>query len=1193
MYNWTDEQLAAINAMGSPIIVSAAAGSGKTAVLVERTIRLLCDPKLNIPADTLLAVTFTNDAASQMSQKLSQEIDLRAELDPDNEWIQRQQALLRLAEITTINAFCYNIVKDNLSDTDFQSGVRILEENETNMLTDRALTAVLETEYSDHPEEMEELISLFCRENDVTLRKMILQLYRFLRSLPFQKHWTDGIIRSLRDGSKVREVLAYFDDCAREETGLIQSTLFRLRSCAEALEFHSAAKRALLENCAIAEAILEKIGQATRDETAKVLGELKWKAMSGAQTKIEKESKSELEEGLYRAAGECNAHLKKQFEELAELYRFSEESTYADAEKIAASFEKLVRLCELLEDEVHRMKVERNALDFADTELICVSLLTKCDESGVITRTPLAKEIVSSKRYKVILIDEFQDVNNLQEVIFKAISDTDDLSEIGKNVFVVGDVKQAIYRFRQANPLIFMNTRAQGKSDKSCVRELLLTRNFRSRGSVLEFCNYVFGALMSERLGEINYTADEALVRGFDFVTPDEPTEIIVVNDDGSEEFSTVEFTAVARRIRQMLNDGVEVQDGETLRLCRPSDFCVLSRTNVSGSEISEIFASEGLKILSNDTSGYLKSREISVLLNLLAIVSNPMQDVPLASVMLSPIMGFSDDELASIRLFSRKDKLYKVMLAVSKGEYSADETLVKKCTDAVALLKRLGIYASGLTLTRLIRRIYDVTDIFAIASAYEDAEQKCANLYLLLEYARGYEQSSPDGIAGFLRYIDYISKSGGDFEQALTVTEADDAVVIKTVHRSKGLEYPFVFLCQTKKRFNQTDLNGAMQLNLQKGVGLGFLDYSTLLKHPTAFREYVKNANKSELLSEELRLLYVALTRAKERLFIVLDLSDKAIKRAAELSYEIDSYHIPSAVAQKAVCTADWLLLALMKHPGFTALRSKLDQSIYCDREEILPKINVCTMPQSAAQELKADGEEAVADPELVEELVDNFSAHSSDRMTKNEAKLTVSEIVKDNALTFFPRVPSLDESLEEFTAAQRGTITHRFMQYCDFSRASVDLESEIERLTAGNIFTMREAEAINRSSVAKFFSSNIYRRLSKSKNVLRERQFIVRFEDICVDESLREIYSGTDGMLQGIADCLFEEDDGYVLVDYKTDRVTNTVELTERYQGQLELYKAAFDVLLDKPVKSSYIYSFRLGEGVEVIMKKITKTP
>ena len=1186
MYNWTDEQQSAIDAYGSPVIVSAAAGSGKTAVLVERTIRLLCDSEKNIPADTLLAVTFTNDAAAQMSRKLSAEIDLRADLEPDDPWIQRQQALLRLAEITTINSFCYGLVKDNLSLTEFHSGIRILDENEAAMLCDRALDQVLEREYADDPAETEQLISLFCHENDLSLRAMILKLYGFLRSLPFRDVWAKRAIDRLRSGEAADILTESLKAEAKEEIKLLRSAVSRLKDCAAALEYHSAAQRVFYSNCDLAEAIIDTLKVCSFEDAHSLLEKTEWFKLIGArQTKAEKQYCSELENGIYQSAKDCLDHIKKGFEELAGVYMFSKKTAAEEQELVAKYFERLWKLCAKLDGELMKMKVEKNAVDFADTELMCVSMLVNCADDGTLSRTPLAEEIVKSGRYRVILIDEFQDVNNLQEVIFRAISDADDISEMGKNVFVVGDVKQSIYRFRQASPKIFLKTREQGRSPDSRVRELLLRRNFRSRESILKFCNYVFGSLMSSRVGETEYTADEALIKGADYPSEDPPVEIIAYDSDVDESVKDIEFTAIARRIRQLLDSGALVYDGGAERPCRPSDFCVLTRNNIEASEIKDIFDAEGLKILTNDSSGYLGSREISLLLDLLAVISNPMRDIPLASVLLSPIFGFTDDMLAQLRLLGPEDRLYKTVLAVSRGDCPADEVFREKCSRCVETLKKLGVYASGMTLTRLIRKIYDVTDIFALASAYEDAEKKCANLYLLLEYAKSYEDSSPDGIAGFLRYIEYINKSNGDFEQAMTVTESEDAVNIKTVHRSKGLEYPFVFLCQTGRQFNKKDLNGALQLNSDVGVGLSFNDYSTLTNRKTCFWRQVRRENESELLSEELRLLYVAMTRAKERLIILLDTGEKAAQTAKKYYYEITSPKVPAAVVKRASCTADWLIMALIKHPGFGVMRSRLDGVSYTDPPaDDLPEISVIPIPGATERRKTSDKVKIAPDGELVKRISENFQKSPDPRLIQNEAKLTVSEIVKDDALSFFPEVPSLDESLEELSAAQRGTVTHRFMQFCDFSLAERDLEAEIARLTDASVFTRREAEAINRFSVKRFFEGDIYARMKRSLGILREEQFIIRFDDIDAGDTLKEIYRGTDGMLQGIADCLFEEPDGFVLVDYKTDRVKTAQELAERYSGQLTLYKAAFDALLDKPVKSAYIYSFRLGEGIEI---------
>ncbi len=569
------------------------------------------------------------------------------------------------------------------------------------------------------------------------------------------------------------------------------------------------------------------------------------------------------------------------------------------------------------------------------------------------------------------------------------------------------------------------------------------------------------------------------------------------------------------------------------------------------------------------------------MLLNLLSIINSPMHDLPLASVMLSSIMGFSDDDLAVIKLCDKKARLYKNVLAISNGEFNVAESIANKCRQAVALIKKLRVYAAGMPLTRLIKKVYDVTDMFSIAARYEDGEQKLANLYLLLEYAQSFEASSDDGIAGFLRYIDYVSSTGGDFEQAYTVTETDDCVIVKTIHRSKGLEYPFVFLCQLGKKINKSDTHGKLHLNYEHGAGLRFLDYSTLSKRSTIFADYISSKNEQEMLSEELRLLYVAATRAKEQLFVVLTDPEKI---AAKYASSITSFKIPSVISFDALTAADWVVMALLKHPKFKELYDFNTFNDNVTKEDRLPPViiekYVPTGAGNIAQEETAAG---VPIPELVERLKNNYTYSYDTRLTEHEAKVSVSELVSDDPVSFFPRVTRLDDTLGELSAAEKGTLTHRFMQFADYSHAQSDLGAEIERLKSLGVFTEKEANAINRQSVEQFFCSEIYTRLSQSKNVLREKQFIVRFCDISVDEALKEVYNNTDGMLQGIADCLFEEDDGYVLIDYKTDRVKTTEELLARYSKQLALYKAAFDALLNKPVKSAYIYSFVLKKGIE----------
>ena len=1184
--SWTDEQLNAISAYGSPIIVSAAAGSGKTAVLVERTIRLLSDSSKNIPADRILAVTFTNDAASQMRRKLSEALENAAHNAPDNEWLQRQQSLLRLADITTINSFCYGLLKDNISATDFQSGVRILEETEADMLTERALTSVLENEYAADSAGMEELISLFCHENDSALRGIILQLYTFLRSLPFKDLWINDNLKALQNGTQAQIAKDHFFNKAKDKAEVLLSSCNQLESCCEELEHYKKNKQVFYENVAIGRKIAKDVKTLSWNEIKEKYTKVTTANLSGGKrSKADIDNTSEIEAAFYETAKKHNTVIKEVSAKIVSYFGFDDETIASDSLLVADYFKRLCTLCDKLDNEVHRLKVERNAVDFADTELIAVSLLASCDENGVITRTPLAEEMIATQRYKLIIIDEFQDVNNLQDVIFKVISNTDDLTKIGSNLFAVGDAKQSIYRFRLSNPKVFMNTRLDGKNPESSVTELLLTKNFRSRDNVLKFANYIFSSLMCQDLGETDYTHEEELVLGAEYHGDDEKTKILLVDShaEADDESGIVanEYYCIAREIKKMINLGVTVKEGDTVRPCRAGDFCVLTRTNITDPSLVESFAECGLKVLASDKTGYLKSREISVLLNLLAIINSPMHDLPLASVMLSPIMGFSDDDLANVRLCDKKSRLYKNVLGIANGEFSVSDTLTKKCKNAVALIKKLRVYAAGMPLTRLIKKVYDVTDMFSIAAQYEDGEQKLANLYLLLEYAQSFEASSNDGIAGFLRFIDYISSTGGDFEQAYTVTESEDCVNVKTIHKSKGLEYPFVFLCQLGKRFNKRDTYGRLHLNFEHGCGLEFLDYSSLSKRKTLFSEYIASRNEQEMLSEELRLLYVAATRAKEQLIVVL--SD-AEKLAAKFAGSIWSYKIPPAVSSDANSLADWVVMSLLKHPEFEFMRDGLGDNVYCDDTNAPP---LTVEPFVLTDIGITEAEETIsARPiaSLVEKLKANYSFEYDRRLIENEAKVSVSELTSDDPVSFFPRVTRLDDTLGELSAAEKGTVTHRFMQYSDYGLASTDLETEIARLKTLGLFTVKEAAAINRESVKAFFKSDIYSRLAKSSNVLREKQFIVRFCDIAVDEALKEIYNDTDGMLQGIADCLFEEEDGYVLIDYKTDRVKTPEELLQRYSAQLTLYKAAFDALLDKPVKSAFIYSFVLKDGIEI---------
>ena len=1177
MINWTKEQEKAISAFGKPIIVSAAAGSGKTAVLVERTIRLLCDETKNIPADSLLAVTFTNDAASQLREKLEASLESVAEENFDNEWIQKQLSLIKLADICTIDSFCLDLIKNNISSTPFQSGIRIAEGHEADIIAEKALEAVFENAYQERPEEMEKLFSYLCKETDNALKDAVLTLRKFLRTLPFRSIWVNKTLNSLKDGTAVTKAKDYLISTAKERAVRLNLHIDLMEANVSFINDDSPIKSAVLKNCESAKEVLNCVMCSEWDEVIQSCSNIKWSTMRSRKNEFVTNEEIALFDELKR----MNDSMKKELGKISDIYITSYAQMLEDSLVVAEIFEGIAKLADELEAEILNIKVEKNCIDFADAELIAVDLLVKADENVNLTRTQLCEEIVSTNRYKVIIIDEFQDVNNLQEVIFKSVSNTDDLGVIGNNVFVVGDVKQAIYRFRHANPAIFIETRKQAKSDKTDVTEILLTNNFRSRKNILDFANYVMRSVMSEEVGELEYTEDEELKYGAGYSGEDAPCEIILVNPDESEgenKVAVAEYKAIARRIKQMLNDKVQVTEGDGTRNCKPSDFCVIARNNIDSTFI-ECFEGEGLSVASSESTGYLKSREILLLTNLLSVILNPMNDIALAAVMVSPLMGFSDTELATVKILHKRSRLYKNMLQISN---EAENPLAEKCSDAVSLIKRLRIYASSLTVSRLIKKVYDVTDLISIASVYQDGKQKSANLNLMLEYARNYEESSNDGLAGFMRYLSHVAKTDKGFKQAITVSEYENAVNVKTMHGSKGLEFPFVFLCRLTKKFNESDLSERLLLNVNAGVGVTYLDYATLTKHKTALSKYLSTIGVSELRSEELRLLYVALTRAKERLILVLSIGEQEKKRVLKLASEISGENVPPYAVKEAICMQDWLCLSLSKHPDFKVFDDDLWDGYYQTDAEKAPRITV-SLPLGTVEQVDDAREDVLPNLNLVENIKDTFAFEYDDRLVDKDAKISVSEIVKDDSLTFFPQVPKLGDTLEDLSAAQKGTVMHRFMQLASYENAEQNVDAELERLVKLNAFTAKEASSINTELIAKFFKTDIYARMKQSKNVMREKRFIVKMSDIILPDDLQEAYANTDGMLQGIADCIFEESDGYIIVDYKTDRVKDVARLIEMYSMQLGFYKAAFDILLDKPIKSAYIYSLQLAQGVE----------
>ncbi len=1183
MIEWTNDQKRAIETRGRGIIVSAAAGSGKTAVLVERTLRILCDEDQKTPADGLLAVTFTKDAASQMKQKLFEALEKRLAQDPHNEWLISQRTRLSLATITTINSFCYDLVRNHIHEFDFESGVTICDENDDKTILDECITKTIEEFYECDPSAMEFLYNTICSSDDSGISDCVLELHRFFSSIPFKQDWIDVQRQRYKTPSFFDELADKKRDDIISKLEYLNEQIKGLMQKAETLQFAPGPFEVLKSDSKALTDIISDKSIKQLDELSRRIGETNFATFKGLTVTKGKEYPPEfmLEKAACAAIKNSRDEIKGQFCNLLKTITATREQTKRDIEICSRIFEELIKLEARLCENIHEVKVSRNVLSFSDVEHMAVELLLY-DRN---TRTPLCEELVRNEYYKVILIDEFQDVNNMQDLIFKALSQTDDLSVIGKNVFVVGDMKQSIYRFRLSNPNLFDGVR-KCAVDSDRVEEIDLLKNFRSRSALIDAVNYFFKNLMTYDLSEIDYADEkERLVAGATYdQSLDDPVEVdIITEKEKLPEYLGFdnEHLAIANRISQLINEGSQVEENGRIRSCVPGDFCILTRSHSPHKSISKALRYVGIKSSYESTDGYLKSREISVILNFLRVIDNPLSDIPLLSVMLSPIMMFSPDETAQIRNLNKSIKLYQNLISFDKIKKLSD-SLCKKAQEANELIKEFRFLSASLNTERLIRRIYDRTNYYAIASTYKDAARR-ENLTLLLRYASSYDKSSGRGLSGFLRYINSVFENGNDFKRMEHTKSNSDAVTITTMHSSKGLEYPFVFLCDLDKQMNIKDTARGIIVSEKLGVSFVYKDKELHLKSTPQHYEALKENYINESIAEEIRILYVAMTRAKERLFLPIYLKKDNLSKLKRLAMALTNTGFISENILRAVDGMfRWIVLPLLLNEDMTELRELSEADFgsiphFNDEVRFTQKIfNMSSVPKKC--ETREEQYE-----EAYDDVFDLYSDYDL-TLSKTPAKLSVSELAKkDTNFVFYPQIPKFSEEIGKFTAAQRGTITHSFMEICDFKNASDDLEGELDRIVNTGRLSQRKADSIDREAVKNFFKSEIYSRIVMSKSVMRERAFLVRLSDIDTSVDVHE-YKGTDGMLQGIADLLFEEDDGFVLVDYKTDRVKEENELIDNYTDQLLLYKAAFDLILDKPVKSAYIYSFTLRKAIEI---------
>lgn len=1177
---WTTDQQHAIECRKGSVLVSAAAGSGKTTVLVERVIRRLTDEDNPCSAEDLLIVTFTRAATAQMREKIGAAILKRLSEDPTDRHLRRQYMLLPFAKICTIDSFCNDLVRENFHALGISPDYSLLDNETAVIMKNDVCEAMLERAYEEDSDGSFSGLSdmMSSGSSDEDFAKLIIKMYDISTAYPFPDLWLDSLIEeySQPDINKScwgviikKYVCDMLDYCVSSSNDMMAA----MESDSIVADAYGAAVQSDINMYA---ELREKVNR-DWDEALEAFNTVKYMGLGRVPKGYESETKN--------AVMTARKKLKDLLKKVPNIMCVSSGEHSEDVRLTRGPVTKLIELVKQFGREYSAEKDKMNSADFSDILHRALNLLAVSDGRGGYIKTDLAREL--SSHYVEILVDEYQDINEAQDMIFRAISADEN------NLFTVGDVKQSIYRFRQAMPEIFLRRRSTTHSFESGKYPLGITlgSNFRSRVGVTSCVNYIFRQLMSTKAGELGYDDSEALNAAAKY--PERDTldcELHVVTDKGNRA-DTLEAQAryVARYIDRTVREGKTlVTKGGALHPASYGDFCILLRTakNVS-SVYANALSERGIPVFSPETGGFFEAAEISFILSLLRVLDNPVQDIPLAAVMLSPLFGFSAGELADIRASAKErleagetEPLYRSVAA------SADEGSKK----AAAFLKKIeSLRRLSLTLSagELVRRVCEETGFDAIVGAMPDGERRRLNVGLLCDYAEKYEAAGNLGLSGFIRFIDKVARTSGDLATAARPSENADIVRIMTVHQSKGLEFPICILADMQHAFNERDNTESVLISSSAGLGMKRRTEDGISVYDTASRRAAVITSERMGRSEEMRVLYVALTRAKENLVMVTSVPNPE-KGLAKVAVEcgIGERANPFAVLRMNNFS-DLVLTALMRHPAADELRklSGVDVPIFLPEKDRF-KLKVVVSDSESFMTESANEQKIAAKPVFFDEVCERLD-YSDPRsvLSSVPAKRAASDGSERgiNREYFASSRPAFMSS-GGLTPAQRGTATHKFMQFSNYAAARADIESELARLVDGGFLSEDEGKAVNVSAAKRFFMSSLAERIFASDNVMREKKFAALFPAKFFYPELTGEAAEEKIVVQGIADCVFVEDGKLVIVDYKTDTGVDAEALLDRYSAQLGIYREALSQALGMPVKETLLYSFFMNSTVKV---------
>lgn len=1246
--SWTKEQKQAIEEKGTNLLVAAAAGSGKTAVLVERIIHKIIDEKMDI--DKMLVVTFTNAAASEMRERILDAIYIKIEENPEDIHMQRQITLLNKASICTIHSFCLDVIRNYFYEINIPANFQIGSSAEMELLKQETLEELLEEKYIKKDENFLKLIDTYASyRGDENLKDLILKIDNQIQSSPFPKDWLEEKVEMFNLKDKLEQ------DFSQTIWGkiLLKELKEELTEAILKLEKIEANLRKYIELEKYANVILSDINEIEKiinvinrkDENAwnqiyeatKIKDFAKWPI----DRKITIDYKNEAKDARNKIRKAVNSSLEK-------IMVYSSKDANETINDMYPILKSLKDIILEFEEKFKENKLKKNRIDFHDIEHYALEILIK-EEDGKYVPSNIAKEI--QEKFEEIAIDEYQDSNLVQEYILNSVSR-------GNNIFMVGDIKQSIYRFRQARPELFLekyrnyskieevenSNNAKGEEKNENIkheleemtqkgqmmqketsqmrhRKIQLFKNFRSRAEVLEITNWVFEQIMSEKLGDVEYNEEEFLNLGADY--PENSKELLIPEchildleayeaneedekeiqeeteenetDDEQEESQIIEKNVeeaklVANRIEELLNSNFKIFDKKmkALRKLEFRDIAILLRstTNVAPVYEKELL-SRGIDVYSDTSTQYLDSTEIQTIISLLKIIDNPMQDIPLVLVLRSPIGNFTDNELVEIRIVEQKSYFYEAML---KARVSVKEELRQKIDTFVNMLESWRKDQKEKPLDELIWQIYQETNYYYYVGLLNNGNLRQANLKMLFERAKQYESASFKGLYNFICFIDRLKLNSGDLSAAKVIGENDNVVRIMSIHKSKGLEFPVVFLSGTGKQFNKQDLNDSILIHQDLGFGPKFIDSVNRIEYPTLAKEALKLKLETELISEEMRVLYVALTRAKEKLIItgVTKGFEKKCKEKEELLFlyqKQNTNKIEERLLKKYVSYLDWLVLLNLKAP---------------QQEKI--KFFVHKVEKSKSEQSEENHEEVAENKKIDIKELDNIKKVLSwkykynvlakvptktsvsklkEIKQKEEQDIDLEELLSKEKVHKYETPSFMVKENRTITSSRKGTLVHLCIQKLDETKEykEQDIKNLINELVNKEIILKEEAEQIPVTGLVKYVQSDLWKELKAAKEIHKEEPFYMLIPANRIDES----YPKDEKVLvQGIIDLYYiNKNDELVLVDYKTDYVQKGEEqkLIDKYKEQLNLYKEALENSLGRKVNKVLIYSTQLG--------------